>query len=155
MLHLALTTGGVAVFVAISAIPQARSIIKGSWDWLKGLFAKHPASSPWRFRFGFRRKDRKGRSVEWEISFERDAAPIHHTDLLKTLPPAVGCERLDVPTYVSKMPVVTFQLPAPAPDTNHRVQRADSNVKRPAHKRTTAGKQVASQRNTPRRKKAA
>ena len=59
MLHLVVTTGGVAVFAAISAIPQARSIVKGSWEWLKGLFAKHPASSPGAFVLDFSGKTEK------------------------------------------------------------------------------------------------
>jgi hypothetical protein len=158
MLHLAVTTGGVAVILAVStAVPQARSIVKGALDWLKGFFAKHSSASPWRFRFALRRKGRKGGYFDVQISVERDGVPVIHPPIpectsvktVKKLPLAIGCADSSIPELPNKPDAPTVQLPVTEIVS---ILPAASNVRPHASKRTTTRKRVSKPGIAPRRK---
>ena len=114
MLHLAVTTGSVALTLALALTPKGRTMAAGVWGWIKGLFSK--ASSPRRLLFVVRGKSPKG--AEFELGFSSQDTETRSaqgegspsTKLLNQLPPAIGNEHLTVPLLPANPETILFML---------------------------------------------
>lgn len=153
MLHLAVTTGSVALTLALAFTPTGRTIAAGVWGWVKGLFGKKPASSPRRILFVFRGKSPKGAEFELgyssqdteTLSSQRGESP--STKLLNQLPPAIGNEHLTVPTMPANPETVLFMLPPPSDKPPQQpISGISANRKRPTSTRVISRRHVSGSR---------